>query len=230
MISGVRASSIRIESTVHDRVAVTALDDAVERDGHVVAQVVEAELGVRAVGDVRVVGLFALGERHHVFDRGGPHAELLVDRAHPARVALGEVVVDRDQVDAVARERVQVQRLRRHKRLSFAGLHLGDVTLVEDDPAHDLDVEGTLAERALSGLANSGIGLEEQLFERLAVLVALLELDGLGGELLVRELLELRLEAADVLRLVLQALEPPAFAESEDFFEAAEILGHRLQG
>jgi hypothetical protein len=33
-----------------------ALDDRVERDRHVVAQVVEPELGVRAVGDVGLVG------------------------------------------------------------------------------------------------------------------------------------------------------------------------------
>ena len=53
---------------VHDRVRVAALDGAVERDGHVVAEVVEAELGVRPVRDVGLVGLPALGERHHVLD------------------------------------------------------------------------------------------------------------------------------------------------------------------
>ena len=53
---------------VHDRERVAALHDALERDGHVVAQVVEAELGVRAVGDVGGVGLLALRERHHVLD------------------------------------------------------------------------------------------------------------------------------------------------------------------
>src|SRR5207244_9415893 len=138
----------------------------------------------------------------------------------------GEVVVDRDQVDAVAGKRVQVEGLRRDERLTFTGLHLGDVALVENDAAHHLDVEGTLAERALGSLANGRVGLEEQLLERLAVLVALLELDGLGGELLVGEVLEVRLQAGHVFRLRLQALEPPAFAEPEDFFEAAEILCH----
>ena len=44
---------------VDDRVRVAALHRAVERDGHVVAQVVEAELGVRPVGDVRRVRLAA---------------------------------------------------------------------------------------------------------------------------------------------------------------------------
>ena len=40
-----------------------ALDDALERDRHVVAEVVEAELGVRAVGDVGLVGGLALASR-----------------------------------------------------------------------------------------------------------------------------------------------------------------------
>src|SRR6266511_2439236 len=118
---------------VHDRVAVTALDGAVERDGHVVAQVVEAELGVRPVRDVGRVGLFPLRERHHVLDVGDRHAEALVDAAVPLGVALGEVVVDGDEVDALALERVQVEREAGDERLAFARLHLGDVALVEDD-------------------------------------------------------------------------------------------------
>ena len=98
------------------------------------------------------------------------HAEPLVDRAHPLGVALGEVVVDRDEVDALAGERVQVERQRRDERLALAGLHLGDVALVEDDPAHQLDVEEALPDRALARLADGGEGLEEELVERLAVL------------------------------------------------------------
>ena len=44
---------------VDDRVVVLALDHLVEAEAHVVAEVVEPELVVRAVGDVRVVGLAA---------------------------------------------------------------------------------------------------------------------------------------------------------------------------
>jgi hypothetical protein len=70
-----------------------ALDDAVEAHGHVVAQVVEAELGVRPVRDVGVVGGLALVERHHRLDVGDGHAERLEDGPVPLGVALGEVVV-----------------------------------------------------------------------------------------------------------------------------------------
>src|SRR5262249_26771598 len=120
--------------------------------------------------------------------------------------------------------------LRRDKGLPLTGLHLGDVTLVEDDATHHLDVEGALPERALRRLADGRVRLEEELLEGLAVLVPLLELDGLGRELVVGELLELGLQRRDVVSLGLQSLEPAPFAESENFFEAAEILGHEIQG
>src|SRR6266540_3470675 len=212
---------------VHDRVAVTALDGAVERDGHVVAQVVEAELGIRPVRDVGRVGLFPLRERHHVLDVGDRHTEALVDAAVPLGVALGEVVVDGDEVDALALERVQVEREAGDERLALARLHLGDVALVEDDSAHQLDVEHPLARFAQARLPDGGERLEEQVLERLAVLQSLPELGRLGAQLLVGERLDLRFERGDVGRLLLQALEPPAFADAQDLLEGAELLGHR---
>ena len=54
------------------------------------------------------------------------HAEEAVNLAHPLRVATGQVVVDRDDVDALALERVQIGGQRGDERLAFAGLHLGD--------------------------------------------------------------------------------------------------------
>src|SRR6266511_36300 len=212
---------------VHDRVAVTALDGAVERDGPVVAQVVEAELGIRPVRDVGRVGLFPLRERHHVLDVGDRHTEALVDAAVPLGVALGEVVVDGDEVDALALERVQVEREAGDERLAFARLHLGDVALVEDDSAHQLDVEHPLARFAQARLSDGRERLEEQVLECLAVLQSLPELGRLGAQLLVGERLEVRLERGDVGRLLLQALEPPAFADAQDLLEGAELLGHR---
>ena len=73
-------------------------------------------------------------------------------------------------MDVPARERVQVERHRRDERLSLAGLHLGDVALVEHDRAHELDVEGTQAERSLRRLADGREGLEDELVELLTVL------------------------------------------------------------
>ena len=190
---------------VHDRVRVAALDDAVERDRHVVAEVVEAELGVRAVRDVGLVGDLALVERHHRLDERDGQPEPLEDAAVPLGVALGEVVVDGDEVHALAelrpscvvdrRQRVEVEREARDERLALAGLHLGDVALVEDDPAHQLHVEHALVRFAQARLADGGVGLEEQLVQVFAVREPLAELDRLRAQLVVGERAELGLEA-----------------------------------
>ena len=193
----------------------SALHDAVEADRHVVAQVVEPELGVRAVRDVGVVRRLARVERHVVLDRGDGDAEPLEHRPVPFGVARGEVVVHGHEMDAEPLERVQVQRQARDERLALAGLHLGDVAFVQRDPAHHLDVEDALVRLAEPRLARSGKRLEEEALELLAVLKPLPELDRLAAQRLVRELLEIGLEGGDVRGLLLQPLEPPALRRSE---------------
>ena len=87
----------------------------------------------------------------------------------------------------LAGEAVEVHGHGGDERLALAGLHLGDVAVVEDDAAQDLDVEGSHAEGALGGLARDGERLEQEVVEQLAVLVALAELGRLGAQLLVAE-------------------------------------------
>ena len=140
---------------VDDGVVVAALGLVGELAGHVVAEVVEAELVVRAVGDVGGVLLALLGRRglEAGDDQADLEAEEAVDPAHPLGVEAGQVVVDRDEVDALAAEPVEVGRQRRDERLALAGLHLGDPAEVQGGAAHQLDVEVALADDPLGGLA-----------------------------------------------------------------------------
>ena len=101
-------------------------------------------------------------------DDADAHAEEAVDLAHPFGVAAGEIVVDGDDVDALAGERVEIDRERRDQRLAFAGAHLGDRALVQHHAADQLHVEMALLERALGGLAHGGEGRGEQIVEGLA--------------------------------------------------------------
>ena len=61
MISGVRASSTRMESTSSTMaIGMAALGHGIQRVFHVVAQIIEAEFVVGAVGDVGGIGLAPL--------------------------------------------------------------------------------------------------------------------------------------------------------------------------
>ena len=87
---------------VHDRERLAALDLFGDVLGHVVAQVVEAELRVGPVDHVARVRLVLLLVGLHVLQHTHRDPQRVVDRAHPFRVAAREVVVDGDHVHALA--------------------------------------------------------------------------------------------------------------------------------
>ena len=173
--------------------ATAVLDLLLQRGRHVVAQVVEAELGVGAVCDVGGVGGALVLVRLHVLQHADREAEAPVERPHPLRVAPGQVVVDGHEVDALAGQRVERDRERGGQRLALAGLHLGDRAAVQHHAADHLHVEVAHAHRAPRRLAHDRERLGQQLVERLAVAGALAQRVGLGAQLVVLEQLELGL-------------------------------------
>ncbi len=182
---------------VHDREMVPALDEVREVELHVVAQVVEAELVVGPVGDVAAVRDLAFLVVEVVLDDADRHAEEAEDLAHPLRVAARQVVVHRDHVHALAGQGVEVGRQRRHQRLAFARLHLGDAAGVQHVAADELHVEVPHVEHAATGLAHDGKGFRQQVVERGAAGQPLAELGGLVPELAVGQARNRRLEDVD---------------------------------
>ncbi len=146
---------------------------------HVVAQVIEAVLVVGAVGDVAAVILVAFLIAQIVDNHAHRHAQTLIDAPHPVGIALGQVVVDRDDVDAFSGQRVEIHRQRRHQRLAFTGFHFGDFAAMEHDAADQLHVEMPHVEVAASGLAHGGERGNQQIIERRALRQLLAEGDRL---------------------------------------------------
>ena len=204
---------------VDDREVVAALHALLDRVGHVVAQVVEAELVVGAVGDVAGVGLATLRGTHRRQDHADGQAEEVVHAAHLLGLELGEVVVDRDDVHALAGERVEVGREHGDEGLALTGLHLGDVAEVERGGAHDLHVEGPHAEHALARLADGGEGLRHDVVEGLAGVEALLELGGHAAELVVAHLDEVVLDGVDRLDDGFELSQDLALADAEQLVD-----------
>ncbi len=182
---------------VDDGEGVAALHHVLDPVLHVVAQIVEAQLVVGAVGDVALVFLLALFVFQAVDDDADRQPQERVDLAHPFGIALGQVIVDGDDVNAAAGERVEIDRQRRDQRLAFAGLHLGNLAVVLHHAADQLHVEMTLTERPLGGLAHGGEGRNQDVVERLAVGELFLEFVGARAQRLVGELFELGLQRID---------------------------------
>ena len=150
-----------------------ALDAVGEIVLHVVAQIIEAEFVVRAVGDVRAVGRAPFGVAQIVDDHADRQSQRAVDRAHPLRVAPRQVIVHRDDVHAAAGQRVEQRGKRGDQRLAFARLHLGDLAFVQDDAADQLHVEMAHAQLPAARFAHQRKRRHQRGFQRL--LAALLE-------------------------------------------------------
>ena len=209
---------------------VSALDVLRQLELHVVAQVVEAELVVRPVGDVGGVGLLPLGVVQIVLDDADGHPEEAINLAHPFRVAARQVVVGGDDVHALAFERIQVGGKGRDKGLAFAGLHLGDGAAVEHRAADELHVEVPHVQHAPARLAHDGKRLWHEVVQRLALRQPLAELVRLGAKLLVRKRLDRRLERVNLLDERAQPFQFALVLGSDDFCEESAQHGESVRG
>ena len=176
---------------------------------HVVAQVVETELVVGAVGDVGAIRGAALGVIQIVHNHADGQPQELVDLAHPLGIAFGQVVIDRHHVHAMACQRIQVAGQGRYQGLAFAGLHFGDLALVQHHAADQLHVKVPHLQYPPASLAHHREGFGQNLvqhhfFFRYALFGVVdaiqprgdagAEFQRLGAQLVVRQSLHGRLE------------------------------------
>src|SRR5947209_4332269 len=92
--------------------------------------------------------------------------------AVPLGVALGQVVVDSDEMSTAPLEGIQVDGDRSDEGLAFTGLQLSDLAVVKDRSAEDLHIERALAQLALYRLAHDPEGLGFEVIEGFAFLDA----------------------------------------------------------
>ena len=199
------------------------------RHPHVVAEVVEAELVVGAVGDVAGIGVLPLARFHARLDGADGEPEADVERPHPFHVAAGEVVVDGDDVHPLPFQGVEVGRERRHERLALARDHFGDRARVEYHPADELHVVVPHSQEPSPAFPADGERLDENVVERLAGSETPAELGGLAAEFGVAHRLVGGFDRVDCLDL---GIEPPEVAgvrraeeSREQTFQAAADSG-----
>jgi hypothetical protein len=208
---------------VDDCVREPALRAVGEPECEVVAQVVETELVVGAVRDVAGIRRTLLVGALATLDHADRQAEEAVDRAHPIRVTLRQVFVDRNDVHALGGQRVQIGRQGRDQRFAFASAHLGDLALVQHHAADQLDVEVPHPKRAARSLADRGECVGQQILQVLAAGQPLAELRGLALELLVAQRLERFFERVGAGDALVIAAQEPLIAATE---QLGKPIGH----
>ncbi len=207
---------------IDDGKVVAALDHFATVIDKVVAQVVETEFVIGAVGDVRLIGRLALALAQAVDDHADLKPQEAVDLAHGLGVASGQVVVDGDDVDALAQQGVQVDRGHGHQGLAFTGTHLGDAAFVQDHPAGHLNIVLTLTQDALGGFTRDGKGFDLKLVQFFACFDPITEGLRHHAQFVVGQSLEPGFEGIDLLHLGREGLDLAVVGRTKEFLGKAE--------
>ena len=91
---------------------------------HVVAQVIKTVFVVGSVGNVRAIGRLLFFAAHLRQINADTQTQKVVELAHPARISAGQVIVDRDHVHALARQRIEVHRQGGRECFALPSAHL----------------------------------------------------------------------------------------------------------
>ena len=92
-------------------------------------------------------------------------AEEIIEFAHPAGVALCEVIVYRDNVDTTTGKSIEVNRQGCHEGFTFTSLHFGNVTFVKDNTTDELYVKWTELQNTVGRFAHERESLWQNLVE-----------------------------------------------------------------
>ena len=173
---------------VDDRVDKVPLYKVFLVNDHVVTQVIESVFVVCDVCDVLRIFRPALIGLHRILNAAAGQAQKLMDRPHPVPVTLCQIIIDRDDMNPLAGERIQIRGKRRYERLTFTGTHLCDPALVKDDTADHLHTVRLQPDDPPGCLAHCGKCLREKVVQTLSFLVSLLEFSGLSLQLFICQL------------------------------------------
>ena len=213
---------------VHDREVMRPLIHLTQFRLHVVAQVIEPQLVVGRIGNVALIGGFLLVLGLLRNNNAGRQTQCGIDFAHPVGVAAGQVIVDRDDMHTLAGQRIQIGRKGRDKGLALACLHLGNVTLMQENPAHQLRVKGPQTQGTARGLAAIGKGFRQQRIKALAAHRPFRHRLCAGLNLLVAQRGELRLQRVDLVDQRAYRLDLAIICGPKDLFRDRSQTQHIL--
>ena len=150
---------------VDDGKAVSSLNHTLLVNDHIVTQIVKTEFVVRTVSYICIVRNSLIVVFHTRNDKSGAESHKGVNSAHFVPSAFCKIVVDRDDMNSLPCECVEVCRKSGDKRLSFTGFHLGNSSLMKDDTAYQLNMEWAFAEHSVICLSHRRKGIGKYIIE-----------------------------------------------------------------
>ena len=129
-----------------------------------------------------------------------------VHRPHPVTVALGQIIVHRDDMHTLPRQGVEVGRHGGYQCLSLSGLHLGNFPLMENYRPDNLHIKMAHSDGTVRYLPYHRKGFGENIIERGPIRKPRFEFCGFSTQLGIAEAMDFFLQRVDRLHELLLEL------------------------
>ena len=151
----------------------------------------------------------------------------VVQLAHPLCVTVGQIVIDSYDVNALARECIQVHRQGGRQRLALSSSHFGNFAVVQRHATQQLDIEMAHLHDTLGTFADHGKSFRQERVQWLPIADALPEFQRLSTQFIIRQLFELNLHRVDACDARFVLFEQAVITTAEDFCQ--NIDGHECK-
>ena len=150
---------------------------------HIVTEVIESEFVVGSVCNIAVISLTSLVIVEAVENTADCESEPAKNLSHFLCLSLSEVVVNGNNVNALAGKCVKVRCNAGNESFTFTCSHFGDSSLMKNDSADELNGIGLLFKDTPCSLADCCESLRKDSVKGFALFESVLEFKGLSLEL-----------------------------------------------
>ena len=192
-----------------------ALDTIRHIVNHIVAQIVETEFVIGSVCNVSGIGSLLLAMIHRRQIDSCRQTKPAIQTGHPFRITLGQIIVNRDNMDTFSGQAIQVGWQCRHQCFSFTGCHFGNLAIMKRHPSDQLDIVRSHPQNPLACFPANGKCLGQDIIQRFPAGKPFLEFRGFCFQFGIRHFLQSRFERIDFGYGFTVLLQQPGIAAAE---------------
>ena len=100
---------------------------------------------------------------HASLDASDGQAKKTVYLAHPFGITTGQIIINRNNVNALLFKSVQVNRKSGNKGFAFTRPHFSNFSVVQNNAAHNLNIEMALLQSSLRSLTDRREGIDQDI-------------------------------------------------------------------
>ena len=142
-----------------------ALYHLIQTGNHVITEIVKTKFVIGTIGNIRIIGNLSLIKIQIMNNQTYRESKELINLSHPLAVSFCQVIIDRNDMSALAFQRIQINRCYSDQRLTFTSTHFGNVATVKNHTPDKLYIILTHTENTAGSFPYNSKSLRQDIIQ-----------------------------------------------------------------